>query len=110
VTNTNTDLHQTSVVLEALGRHALSLEDIFWPDYKETYWRHEEQDTRVVSEYVVGHGQHDLALIMQNCNSAFRAPMDRVGSAASSSGVDFASWIDSVEEVIEVQLAEYFGY
>ncbi|MBO5796828.1 MAG: extracellular solute-binding protein [Clostridia bacterium] len=110
VTNTNTDLHQTSVVLEALGRHAMILEDIFWPDYKETYWRHEEQDTRVVSEYVVGHGQHDLALIMQNCNSVFRAPMDRVGSAASSTGVDFASWIDSVEPVIEATIADFFGY
>ena len=32
--------------------------------------------------------------------------MDRVGSAASSSGVDFASWIDSVEPVIEATIAD----
>ena len=111
VTNTNQDVREVSIVLEALGRHAMILEDIYWPDYKETYWRHEEQDTRVVSEYVVGHGQHDLALIMQNCNSVFGAPMGRVfGVVYGSGSSDFASWVDSVEPVIEAQLEDYFQY
>ena len=111
VTNTNTDTREVSILLEALGRHAMILEDIYWPDYKETYWRHEEQDTHVVSEYVVGHGQHDMALIMQNCSSVFSAPMGRVFSVVyHSSSSDFASWVDSVEPVIETQLEDYFQY
>ncbi|MBO5798281.1 MAG: extracellular solute-binding protein [Clostridia bacterium] len=111
VTNTNTDVKEVSAILEALGRHAMILEDIYWPDYKETYWRHEEKDTHVVSEYVVGHGQHDLALIMQNCNSVFSAPMGRVfGVTFHSSSSDFASWVESVEPVIEIQLEDYFQY
>ncbi|MBO5797323.1 MAG: carbohydrate ABC transporter substrate-binding protein, partial [Clostridia bacterium] len=38
VTNTNQDTREVSILLEALGRHAMILEDIYWPDYKETYW------------------------------------------------------------------------
>ncbi len=111
VTNTNEDLHEVSVLLEALGRHAMILEDIFWPDYKETYWRHEEEDTRMVADYVVGHGKHDMALIMQNCNSIFRSPMERVYQGVFGGGsADLSSWMDSVEDLIETQLEEYFKY
>ena len=109
VATTNTDLHQVSVLMEALGRHAMILEDIYWPDYKETYWRHEESDTRVVKEYVVGHGQHDLALIMQNCNKIFQTPMSRIEGAAFGN-FDFPSWIDAVEGQVEAILEEYFQY
>ncbi len=111
VTNTNTDTYEVSVLLEALGRHAMILEDIFWPDYKETYWRHEEEDTRMVSQYVVGHGKHDLALLMQNCNPIFRSPKDRVFQGVMCGGsADLASYMDSVEGMIEGQLEEYFKY
>ena len=109
VSVTNKDVHQVSVLLEALGRHAMILENIYWPDYKETYWRHEESDTRVVRDYVVGHGQHDLALIMQNCNSIFQLPMGRVQGAAFGN-TDFPSWIDAVSEQAEAVIEEYFGY
>ena len=110
VTNTNQDTREVAILLEALGRHAMILENIYWPDYKETYWRHEEQDTRMVSDYVVGHGQHDLALLMQNCNSVFSAPMGRVFGTVYGNSSDFASYIDAVEDVIEVTIEEYFDY
>ncbi len=111
VTANNTDTHEVSVLLDAFGRHAMILEDIFWPDYKETYWRHEEDDTRIMSEYVVGHGKHDLAPIMQNCNNIFRAPMDRVfNTVFGAASADFASWIDSVEGIVNTQLDDYFEY
>jgi len=111
VTKTNKDTHQVSVILEALGRHAMILENIYWPDYKETYWRHEESDTRMVSQYVVGHGQHDLSLIMQNTNSIFSTPMGRVfGIVYGSQSADMASYIEAVEDTIEARLDEYFGY
>jgi hypothetical protein len=109
VTRNNRDLHPVSVILEALGRHAMILENIYWPDYKETYWRHEESDTRVVRDYVVGHGQHDLALIMQNCHSVFMTPMGRVQGAAYGN-VDFPSWVDAVSDQVEAILGEYFEY
>ncbi len=111
VSNNNEDIHEVSVLLEALGRHAMILEDIFWPDYKETYWRHEEEDTRMVSQYVVGHGKHDLALIMQNCNNIFSAPMSRVYSILYGSGsADFASWVESIEGIVDTALEDYFKY
>ncbi len=111
VAATNTDLYEVSVLLEALGRHAMILEDIFWPDYKETYWRHEEQDTRMVSEYVVGHGKHDLALIMQNCDGIFKSPMERVFQGVYGGGsADLSSWMDTVESMIATRLEEYFKY
>ncbi len=111
VTSTNEDLHEVSVLLEALGRHAMILEDIFWPDYKETYWRHEEDDTRMVSQYVVGHGKHDMALVMQNCNPVFRTPMERITSGIfGGASADIASYFDSVGDMIETQLEEYFKY
>lgn len=110
ITNTNEDLHETSVVLEAVGRHAMVLEEIFWPDYKDTYWRDPESD-RIMSEYVVGHGQHDLALIMANCGSAFRAPRSRLFQTAfGNAGTDYASYIDTVEAAIEIQIQDFFEY
>ncbi len=110
VANTNQDLHEVSVLLEALGRHAMILEDIYWPDYKETYWRHEEQDTRMMSQYVVGHGRHDMAVIMQNCNAIFRAPMDRMfATVFGAAGPDYSSYIDMVQDPIETGLEDYFN-
>ena len=100
-----------SVVLEALGRHAMILENIYWPDYKETYWRHEESDTRMVSQYVVGHGQHDLGVIMKGANDIFNAPDSRIFAMVyHTASRDFASWADAVEETINFRIEEYFQY
>lgn len=110
VTNANEDIKEVSVVLEALGRHAMKLENIYWPDYKDTYWRHEEDDTRMVSDYVVGHGQHDLALVMQNCNTAFSSPMGRVFQTVYGTATDFSSWVKAAEKAIDMQLKAYFKY
>ncbi len=110
VTNTNEDLREVSIVLEALGRHAMILEQIFWPDYKDTYWRDPESE-RIVSEYVVGHGQHDLALIMQSCGAAFQAPRNRLFQTAfRSAGSDYSSYIDAVEDAIEMQIQDFFEF
>ena len=110
VTNTNEDLREVSILLEALGRHAMILEEIFWPDYKDTYWRDPESE-RIVSEYVVGHGQHDLALIMQRCGSAFQAPRSKLNSMVfGGSGYDYASYIDTVEDAIELQIQDFFEF
>ena len=110
VTNTNEDLREVSILLEALGRHAMILEEIFWPDYKDTYWRDPESE-RIVSEYVVGHGQHDLALIMQRCGSAFQAPRSKLNAMVfGGSGYDYASYIDTVEDAIELQIQDFFEF
>ncbi|MBE6758070.1 MAG: carbohydrate ABC transporter substrate-binding protein [Ruminococcaceae bacterium] len=110
VTNTNEDLREVSILLEAIGRHAMILEQIFWPDYKDTYWRDPESE-RIVSEYVVGHGQHDLALIMANCGAAFQAPRSRLFSTVfAQAGPDFSSYIDTVEEAIEMEIQDFFEY
>ncbi len=111
VASTNTDTHEVSVLLEALGRHAMILQNIFWPDYKETFWRHEEEDTRVMSEYIVGHGRHDLALLMQNCDTIFKSPMDRVYQTVyGAASADFASYVETVEDVVNTRLEDYFKY
>lgn len=110
VTSTNTDLRETGIILNALGLHCQILEDIYWPDYKETYWRH-EGDAGIIADYVVRTGQYDLAILMQNANSVFNAPMSRVFSCAfGSSGSDYASYIDSVEDVINQTIDTVFDY
>ena len=109
ITNTNNELRDTGIVLEALGRHAMILENIYWPDYKDVYWRHPEQDSRMLDEYVVGHGQYDVALLMSYCNDAFSAPRVQLRKAMFGTGSsDFASYMDAVEDAIESAVNEYF--
>jgi len=109
VTNTNEDLNEVGIVLEALGRHGMILEDIFWPDYKDTYWR-DPESPRIVSDYVVGHGQHDLALIMQRCNKAFQAPRGQIFNVTfGGTGSDFASYIDAAGDAIESTIQDFFA-
>ena len=108
VTSTNQNTRELSILLKALGLHAQILEEIYWPDYKETYWRHEEQDTAVMRDHVVGHGLYDIALMMRNCVPAFWAPVQRLDKAVMTRGGDFASSIAAVGEVVQVQIDEYF--
>ena len=109
VTTSNTNLHQVGVILEALGRHCQTLEEIYWPDYKETYWR-SDTDSEIVKEFVVGSGDYDLAILMQNTNRVFNAPMSRVFSCMfGGSSPDFASYIDAVEDTINLNLDEVFN-
>ena len=107
VTNTNENLYEVSILLEALGRHAMILEDIYWPDYKDTYWR-DPESARIVADYVVGHGRHDLALIMQRCATAFNAARGKVHQATLSGSNDFSSYIDAAEEAIENSIQDFF--
>ena len=110
ITNTNTNLKEVSIILNALGLHCQILEDIYWPDYKETYWRH-EGDSQLIADYVVGSGRYDLAILLQNANSVFNAPMSKVFNCTFGGGnADFASYIDSVEDVINVTIEEVFDY
>ncbi len=109
VTNTNEDLNEVGVVLEALGRHGMILEEIFWPDYKDTYWRDSESQ-RIVADYVVGHGQHDLALVMQRCNKAFNAPRSQLFNVTfGTAGSDFASYVDAAGDAIEATIQDFFA-
>jgi hypothetical protein len=109
---TNTDSRETSILLEALGRHAMILEDVYWPDYEDTYWRNPEKDAAVIANHVLGHGQYDMALLMQNCDSAtFGTPMSLVyGSAFGGSGSDFSSLMEAVTPTLQLQINEFFGY
>ncbi len=109
VTSTNEDrFDKIGILLEALGRHAVILEEIYWPDYEATYWRHPE-DAQIVADYVAKHGQYDMAQIMQNCNSAFLAPVNLVGNNAWGPGNDFASAIQASSEAITTIIDEYFA-
>ena len=110
VTNTNdANYEKVGTLLEALGRHAVVLEDIYWPDYEETYWRHAE-DGEIVANHVAKHGQYDMALIMQNCNAAFSSPMGLVFSSVYGSNTDFSSSIQAAADAIKTNINEYFDY
>ena len=107
VTNTNDELYETGVLLEAIGRHAMILENIYWPDYKDVYWR-DPESSRIVADYVVGHGQYDMALLMANCNAAFRAPVSKVRNMMYTGSSDFSSYIDMAADAIESSISDYF--
>lgn len=110
VTATNTTTHETGVLLEALGRHCQTLEDIYWPDYEATYWR-SDADAALVEEFVVGSGQYDLAILMQNTDSTFNAPMSRVFNGVfGNSGPDFASYMEAARDTINLRIDEVFDY
>ncbi len=110
VTSTNEDnFESVGILLEALGRHAVILEDIYWPDYEETYWRHPE-DAQIVADHIAKHGQYDMALIMQNCNQAFRSPMSLVFSSVYGNNTDFASYMQASADAITTIINEYFAY
>jgi ABC-type glycerol-3-phosphate transport system substrate-binding protein len=112
VPSSNDNIKEVSAILEALGRHGVALENVYWPDYNETYWRHPEEDSAILSDHVVGHGQYDIALLMQNCNSAaFGTPMSLVfGTVHGGSGSDFSSLMEAAHLAIEINVAEFFGY
>ena len=104
VTSTNeANFEKVGTLLEALGRHAVILEDIYWPDYEETYWRHPE-DAQIVADHIAKHGQYDMALIMQNCNAAFRSPMSLVFSSVYGNNTDYSSSIQAAAEAITVNI------
>lgn len=109
VPSTNTQLHETGTVLNALGLHCQLLENIYWPDYKETYWRHEE-DSGIIADYVVRTGQYDLAILMQNAESAFGAPMSYVFNCSFGTQIDFSSTAQAAKPAIEAKLDEIFAY
>ena len=110
VTSTNEDrFDKVGTLLEALGRHAVILEEIYWPDYEATYWRHPE-DAQIVADYVAKHGQYDMSQLMQNCNKAFLVPMNLVGNNAWGPGTDFASAIQASAEAVTTIIDEYFAY
>ncbi len=110
VTSTNEDnFEAVGTLLEALGRHAVILEDIYWPDYEETYWRHPE-DGEIVANHVAKRGQYDMALIMQNCNPAFSSPMSLVMGSVYGSNTDFASAVQASSDAIATIINDYFNY
>ncbi len=110
VPRTNTHRHETSVLLEALGRHAQLLEDIYWPDYDTTYWRHPEQDSQIIADYVAHHGRYDIGNIMKNCTATFGTPDSVVFSCVFGGGSDYASTMQAAEDAINYTINEFFNY
>lgn len=109
VTSTNEDLRETSLILNALGLHCQTLEEIYWPDYQETYWRHTE-DADIIAEYVVRTGQYDLAILMQNANATLASPMSRVFQCAfGTAGSDFSSYMGAAKVALQRVVDQVFN-
>lgn len=109
VTSANTDLRETGIILNALGMHCQTLENIYWPDYEVSYWRHPE-DADIIEDFVVRTGQYDIAILMQNANNTLRAPMSQVHNATfGSASADFASYMERIEPTIEAELEKVFA-
>ncbi|MCL2488632.1 MAG: hypothetical protein FWE80_08105, partial [Oscillospiraceae bacterium] len=107
VTKTNADLDKVGILLDALGYYALELELIYWPDYEETYWWH-EQDARIVADYICKSAQYDMALLMQNVDNVFRIPMDLVNGAMFGGITDFSSMVESQKDKVNKTLDKFF--
>lgn len=107
VTNTNTDLHQVGLILEALGRRFVKVEQLMLDDWADSYWRSPEDD-EMIRDYIYNHGGYDLALISQNANRDLSRPMSVVfGSLMGNT--DFASAIEAIEPIVNDALNKYFG-
>ncbi|MCL2488419.1 MAG: hypothetical protein FWE80_07025 [Oscillospiraceae bacterium] len=108
VTKTQTEPDKLGRLLDAIGFYAMDLEKIYWPDYEETYWRHDE-DARIVAEYVCHSGQYDMALLMANANGdIFGRPMGIVFDAMFGNTKDFSSEVERYKEAIDYALDKYF--
>lgn len=107
VTNTNTDLHQVGLILEALGRRFVKVEQLMMDDWADAYWRSPEDD-EMIREYIYNHGGYDLALIAQNANKSLSSPMSAVFGCLMGN-TDFASTIETIEPVVTEALSAYFG-
>ncbi|MCL2488050.1 MAG: extracellular solute-binding protein [Oscillospiraceae bacterium] len=107
VTKTNADLDKVGILLDALGFYGLDLEDIYWPDYEETYWRH-PQDAQIVADYVCHSGQYDMALLMQNVKDVFRSPMSLVFDTMFGGVNDFSSSVEMRKDQVNIALDKFF--
>jgi len=109
ITITNTDLDKDALIMDALGYFGQSLQSIYWPDYKETYWRHEATDADIVAKYIAGHGQYDIAPLMSNVQSSFSQPMGYVYNAIFGGNSDFPSVVKSTSDKINADVQAYFS-
>ena len=109
VTITNQDLDKDALIMDALGYYGENLNGIYWPDYTETYWRNADADINIMQNYVVGHGQYDIAPIMSNVKASFFQPMSYVYNAIFGSNSDFPSVVKATSDKINADVQAYFA-
>ncbi|MCL2488293.1 MAG: extracellular solute-binding protein [Oscillospiraceae bacterium] len=108
ITKTHPNPESLGKLLDAIGFYAMELEKIYWPDYEETYWRHEE-DTRIIADYVCHAGRYDMALLLQNVDPVFRTPMSLVFDAMFGGLSDISSAVEARKEAVDFALDKYFA-
>ncbi|MDF2540624.1 MAG: transporter substrate-binding protein [Herbinix sp.] len=108
VTNTNTNLYETGVIIDALARRYQAVEDQKLQDYVDTFWRFEE-DEEMMKDYIIGHGAYDIVNIIKNANPNFETPARALFDGCyNNSYSDIVSTIASMEDALNILLDEFF--
>jgi len=108
VTITNQDIDKDALILDALGYFGNDLQGIYWPDYTQTYWRHEQQDADIVKNYIAGKGVYDIGIIMSNVQSSFSSAQGLVFNSMYGGVSDLASAVKAQQDKINTDVQMYF--
>ncbi len=108
VTNTNTELDKTGIIISALARRYQAVEDQKLQDYVDTFWRF-DGDEEMMQDYILGHGAYDIVNMIKNANPNFEVPARALFEGCyNNSYTDIVSQIAAMEDALNVLLDEFF--
>jgi hypothetical protein len=102
------NLDATGVVLDALARQFMHVDDIRLAEMADTFYREDDSEDMLLN-YVRGTTTTDLSLFM-GWHPTLGVPNGIILSAVGGSHADIAAEVAMIREVIEYQLSEFFGY
>jgi hypothetical protein len=109
VTNRGQDLLNTGIILDALGRAFLEIDDMRLEEFEIIRYRN-DADGEMLMEYIRGTSTTDLAVFLTNAEPHFGAPTAMITSLAYYSDPDTPSLFETIREPIEYLLGDFFGY
>ncbi|MDF2537979.1 MAG: transporter substrate-binding protein [Herbinix sp.] len=108
ITNTNPNLYEAGIIIEALAKRYQAVEDQNIQDFTDTFWRMEE-DAEMMAEYIKGNGAYDIINMIKNANSQFNAPASILFSACYDNAYsDIKSTMEATEDALNVLLDDFF--
>ncbi|MDF2537611.1 MAG: transporter substrate-binding protein [Herbinix sp.] len=109
ITNTNPNLHEVGIIINALAKRYQAVEDQKLQDFVDTFWRFEE-DEEMMRDYILGHGAYDIVNMIKTANPNFETPAGALFNGCfNNSYSDIVSQIASMEDALNVLLDDFFS-